>query len=127
MAVSDPLSDMLTRIRNAKIALHKEIVAPKSKMKLAVIKILEDQGYIQGFEETDSDVRVVLRYVKGRSAITGLKRISKPSCRKYVGYDAIPRVQNGLGISILSTSKGILDGQKAQELQAGGELLCQIW
>ncbi|MCF8104934.1 MAG: 30S ribosomal protein S8 [Desulfohalobiaceae bacterium] len=127
MGVTDPISDMLTRIRNAKIALHKEIYAPKSKMKLAVLDILKEQGYIEDFEERDNDVRVQLKYIQGRSAVTGLKRLSKPSCRKYVGYDGIPRVQNGLGISILSTSKGIMDGQKAKELKTGGELLCQIW
>ena len=127
MAVSDPLGDMLTRIRNAKIALHKEIQAPKSKLKLSVVQILKDQGYVDAFEEGDREIRVALKYVNGKSAITGLKRISKPSCRRYVGYDSIPSVQNGLGISILSTSKGILDGDKAKELRAGGELLCQIW
>jgi small subunit ribosomal protein S8 len=127
MAVSDPLGDMLTRIRNAKISLHKEVRAPKSKMKLAVIQILKDQGYVAAFEELERDIRVVLKYVNGKSAITGLQRISKPSCRRYVGYDSIPAVQNGLGISILSTSQGVLDGDRAKELQAGGELLCQIW
>lgn len=127
MGVTDPLSDMLTRIRNAKVALHKEIVAPKSKMKLAVLQILKEQGYVEDFEAGDFEIRVRLKYVQGQSAISGLKRISKPSCRKYVSCDGIPRVQNGLGISILSTSKGVVDGQKAQELKAGGELLCQIW
>ncbi|MFO7818061.1 MAG: 30S ribosomal protein S8 [Desulfovibrionales bacterium] len=127
MAVSDPLGDMLTRIRNAKVSLHKEVLAPKSKMKLSVVQILKEQGYVAAFEEMERDIRIVLKYVNGKSAVTGLKRISKPSCRRYVGYDSIPAVQNGLGISILSTSKGVLDGDQAKELQAGGELLCQIW
>jgi len=127
MSVVDPIADMLTRIRNAHLALHRELLVPKSKMKLAIAEILQAEGYIQGFEEGDREIRIQLKYVKGQSAISGLKRISKPSCRRYVGVDGIPRVQSGLGINILSTSKGVLEGQRAKEMNVGGELLCQIW
>jgi small subunit ribosomal protein S8 len=127
MSVVDPIADMLTRIRNAHLALHKELTIPKSKMKLAIAEILQDEGYIQQFEEQEREIRIRLKYVKGASSIAGLERVSKPSCRKYVGVDEIPRVQNGLGINILSTSKGVLEGQRAKEMNVGGELLCQIW
>lgn len=127
MSVSDPIADMLTRIRNAYMALHKEIIVPKSKMKLAIISILSEEGYLDTFEEREWDIRIVLKYVRGKPAITGLKRVSKPSKRKYVGTDEIPKVQSGLGINILSTSRGIFEGSRAHENRLGGELLCQIW
>lgn len=127
MAVTDPIADMLTRIRNAQMALHKQVAVPASKAKRAIATILQNEGYIEGFSEENGVITIDLKVVGGRSVIAGLKRISSPGRRVYVGADDIPPVQGGLGISILSTSKGILDGGKAKESRVGGELLCEIW
>ncbi len=127
MAVVDPIADMLTRIRNAHMALHKQVMVSKSNIKLAIADILQDQGYINSYEDKGRDLLIHLKYVRGKAAISGLKRMSRPGCRKYVGYSEVPKVQSGLGINILSTSKGVLPGDKAQQEQVGGELLCQIW
>jgi small subunit ribosomal protein S8 len=127
MGITDPISDMLTRIRNAHMALHKEVIIPASKMKKAILDIMVNEGYIEKYEEDGRELKVYLKYVKGRPAITDLKRISKPGRRIYVGVEEIPRVQNGLGICILSTSKGVLEGKEAKNKRVGGELLCQIW
>ena len=125
--LTDPIADMLTRIRNAHMALHKEVVVPKSKMKLRIAEILKEEGYIEGFEELDKDIKIKLKYVDGKPAIQGLKRVSKPGRRIYVGVKEIPRVQNGLGICIVSTSRGVLEGEEARRLNVGGELICEIW
>ncbi len=127
MAITDPIADMLTRIRNAHMALHKEVKIPASKMKKAILDILKREGYIDRYEDEGRDLKVYLKYVKGKPAITELQKISKPGRRIYVGVDDIPRVQNGLGICILSTSKGVLEGKEAKRLNVGGELICQIW
>ena len=112
--MTDPIADMLTRIRNAHLALHKEVSVPSSKMKEAIAAILKQEGYVD-------DVTVEDRNIEG------LKRMSKPGRRVYVGAHEIPRVQNGLGICILSTSHGVLAGDKAHQMKVGGELLCEIW
>lgn len=127
MAVVDPIADMLTRIRNAQMALHTDVLMPKSKMKISLADILKNQGYIQDFQEQDRDLKIRLKYVQGKPAVSGLRRLSRPGCRRYVGVDEIPLVQNGLGINVVSTSQGILDGQQAREKRVGGELLCEIW
>ncbi len=127
MAITDPIADMLTRIRNAHMALHKEVKVPSSKMKRAILDILQREGYIEKYEEGDREVKIYLKYVKGKPAITELKKISKPGRRIYVGVEEIPRVQNGLGICILSTSRGVLEGKEAKRFNVGGELICQIW
>lgn len=127
MAVVDPIADMLTRIRNAQMALHKKVQIPKSKMKVAVAEILASQGYIKKYQDSEREIELTLKYVQGKPAVSGLRRLSRPGCRRYVGVDEIPLVQNGLGINIVSTSKGILDGQKARDQRVGGELLCEIW
>ncbi|MFO7877988.1 MAG: 30S ribosomal protein S8 [Desulfovermiculus sp.] len=127
MAVVDPIADMLTRIRNAQMALHTDVMMPKSKMKISLADILKNQGYIQDFQEQDRDLKIRLKYVHGKPAVSGLRRLSRPGCRRYVGVDEIPLVQNGLGINVVSTSQGILDGQQAREKRVGGELLCEIW
>jgi small subunit ribosomal protein S8 len=127
MSVTDPISDMLTRIRNAHQALHADLVLPASKLKAAIAAILKDEGYVVDFTVTDEKLSINLKYQGGKPLISGLKRVSKPGRRVYVGAEAIPKVQNGLGISILSTSRGILVGDKARELKVGGELLCEIW
>ncbi|WP_294446863.1 30S ribosomal protein S8 [uncultured Mailhella sp.] len=125
--LTDPIADMLTRIRNAHLALHKEVSVPRSKMKEAMASILKQEGYVEDVTVDDRNITIALKYVKGRPAITGLKRISKPGRRVYVGAHQIPRVQNGLGICILSTSRGVLDGMTAQADKTGGELLCEVW
>jgi small subunit ribosomal protein S8 len=125
--LTDPIADMLTRIRNAHLALHKEVSVPRSKMKEAMATILKQEGYVEDVTIDERNITIALKYVKGRPAITGLKRISKPGRRVYVGAHQIPRVQNGLGICILSTSRGVLDGMTAQADKTGGELLCEVW
>ncbi len=127
--LTDPIADMLTRIRNAHLALHKEVSVPRSKMKEAIASILKQEGYVEDYalDNNDRDIKIQLKYYKNRPAISGLKRISKPGRRMYVPSDAIPRVQNGLGICILSTSKGVLAGDSAKNAKTGGELLCEVW
>ena len=125
--LTDPIADMLTRIRNAHLALHKEVSVPRSKMKEAMASILKQEGYVEDVTVDDRNITIALKYVKGRPAITGLKRISKPGRRVYVGAHQIPRVQNGLGICILSTSRGVLDGMTAHADKTRGELLCEVW
>ena len=125
--MTDPIADMLTRIRNAHMALHKEVRVPRSKMKEAIAAILKQEGYVDAVTVEEKDIAITLRYLKGTAGIAGLKRISTPGRRRYVGHSAIPRVQNGLGICILSTSSGVLDGETARTRKVGGELLCEIW
>ena len=125
--LTDPIADMLTRIRNAHLALHKEVSVPSSKMKESIAAILKQEGYVDDVSVDDKAITIALKYHKGKPAISGLKRVSKPGRRSYVGFTNIPRVQNGLGICILSTSSGLLDGMSAHEKKVGGELLCEIW
>jgi len=125
--VTDPIADMLTRIRNAHLALKKEVSVPRSKMKESIAAILKQEGYVEDVALAEKNITLSLKYLKGKAAISGLKRISKPGRRVYVAYGAIPRVQNGLGICILSTSHGVMDGMNAASRQVGGELLCEIW
>lgn len=125
--LTDPIADMLTRIRNAHLALHKEVSVPSSKMKQALAAILKQEGYINDYNTDEKAITIALKYHKGKPAIAGLKRVSKPGRRVYVGSSQIPRVQNGLGICIVSTSSGVLDGVSAHEKKVGGELLCEIW
>ncbi|MBD5416098.1 MAG: 30S ribosomal protein S8 [Desulfovibrio sp.] len=125
--LTDPIADMLTRIRNAHLALHKEVNVPRSKMKEALAAILKQEGYVEDVAVDGDVITITLKYQKGRPVITGLKRVSTPGRRVYVNSRQIPRVQNGLGICILSTSSGVMDGATAQEKKVGGELLCEIW
>lgn len=127
MAVVDPVADMLTRIRNARGAFHTNVNVPASKLKEAIAGILKNEGYIADYAVEDRGIDITLKYADGKSLITGLKKVSKPGRRVFVGVDDIPRVQNGIGICILSTSKGVLDGTAAKEANVGGELLCEIW
>lgn len=125
--LTDPIADMLTRIRNAHMALHTEVNIPRSKMKVALASILKQEGYIDEVSVDERNIAIKLKYIDGKSAIAGLKRISTPGRRVYVNSREIPKVQNGLGICILSTSSGVLDGTTALEKKVGGELLCEIW
>jgi len=129
--VNDPIADMLTRIRNAIMARHDDVLIPFSRMKLSLAKILKREGFINDYEvlkgEPQSMMRIHLKYVDGESAILGLERVSKPGLRVYVERREISRVYGGLGIAILSTSKGIMTGQEARRNNTGGELLCRVW
>ena len=131
MSMQDPISDMLTRIRNAGMASLPETSMPTSKMKASLANVLKEEGYISNFNETGEGVAkelvVGVKYYKNAPVIEGIKRISKPSCRIYCGSQEIPRVRNGLGTVILSTPKGIISGKKARELNLGGEILCYVW
>jgi small subunit ribosomal protein S8 len=137
MLVSDPIADMLTRIRNAVMAGHNMVAMPNSKMKTAIAKILKDEGYISSYEVVDGELpghkvlRIRLKYVGERRerhpVITGLERISRPGRRVYAGKREIPWVLSGLGISILSTPKGVMTGQRARQLGVGGEVICKVW
>lgn len=129
--VNDPIADMLTRIRNAIIARHDSVLIPASKMKLSVAKVLKEEGFITDYAllrgKPQRMIKITLRYIDGQPAIMGLERISKPGLRVYVGQGEIPRVYGGLGIAILSTSKGLMTGQEAWRRKLGGELLCYVW
>jgi small subunit ribosomal protein S8 len=132
MAMSDPVADMLTRIRNATNARHERVDMPGSKLKRAIAQILKDEGFIRDFEwvkETPQGVvRVYLRYGPSKTkVITGLRRISKPGLRVYAQKDEIPRVLGGLGVAVLSTSKGMMTDRRARAEGVGGEVLCYIW
>ncbi|MCR4429131.1 MAG: 30S ribosomal protein S8 [Caldiserica bacterium] len=132
MVNSDPISDMLTRIRNANLAYHESVEIPASKIKTEIARILKEEGYINDFVVDSSSghdvLRVFLKYgPKKERIITGIKRVSKPGRRVYVGKDKIPRVLRGLGIAIISTSKGLLTDKEARKLGEGGEVLCYIW
>ena len=127
MTTNDPIADMLTRIRNANTAKHDTVDVPSSKMKLAIAKILLDEGYIAKYDLVDNgkfkDIRITLKYAedKTRRIISGLKRISKPGLRIYAGCDKLPRVLGGLGIAIVSTNQGVITDKKAREMKVGGE------
>ena len=123
----DPIADMLARLRNAHQALHQKVAVPRSKMKLAVCEILKNEGYIQDYSAAERDITVELKYEGGTPLIAGMKRVSKPGRRVYVGAQDIPSVQNGLGICVLSTSRGVLAGGQAKAQNVGGELLFEVW
>ncbi len=132
MNTTDPIADMLTRIRNANSNKHKTVDVPASKMKVAIADILFKEGYIKSFEEISNDVqgtiRITLKYdEKGSRVIAGIKRISKPGLRVYASKEELPRVLNGLGIAIVSTSKGIMTDREARKVGLGGEVLAYVW
>ncbi len=133
MTMSDPIADMLTRIRNANIAKHDTVDVPASKMKIAIANILLDEGYIEKYDLVEDGsfktIRITLKYGedKNEKIITGLKRISKPGLRIYVGKDELPKVLGGLGIAILSTNKGVITDKEARKERVGGEVLAFIW
>ena len=133
MSMSDPIADMLTRIRNANTAKHDTVDVPSSKMKKAIADILVAEGYVKGYEVIEdgikSTLRISLKYGedKNHKIITGLKRISKPGLRVYAGKEELPKVLGGLGIAIISTNQGVITDKKARELQVGGEVLAFVW
>ena len=132
MQITDPIADMLTRIRNAGAARHETVDVPASKMKKSIAQILLDEGYIKAFQiiddGTQGTIHITLKYNAGKEkAITGLRRVSKPGLRVYVGTDELPRVLRGLGIAIVSTSKGVMTDKAARAAHVGGEVLAFVW
>ncbi len=131
MAISDPIADMLTRIRNAVLVRHDSVNVPNSKTKLAIAKILKDEGFINDYElvkeKTYKVIKIQLKYLdKNTAALSRLERVSKPGMRVYADHNEIPRIAAGMGVAILSTSKGVITGQEAWRLKIGGELLCYV-
>jgi Ribosomal protein S8 len=132
MSVSDPVADMLTKVRNAAMARHEKVDISASKLKLEIVKILKTEGYIKNFKKVNQDgancIRVFLKYdEKNTSVIHGIEKVSTPGRRVYAGYKNLPRVYNGYGTVIVSTSLGVTTGKKASEKQVGGELICTVW
>jgi small subunit ribosomal protein S8 len=131
MTIIDPIADMLTRIRNAIMANHASVLVPSSKMKLAIVKILKEEDLIDRYEvlkgKPQPMIKIHLKYTDEQPAILGLERVSKPGLRVYAEKREIPRVYGGLGIAILSTSKGVMTGQEAWKQRLGGEVLCYVW
>jgi small subunit ribosomal protein S8 len=132
MSVTDPIADMLTSIRNAILVNKKDVSIPSSRVKVEIAKILKDEGYINNFKVIDDNkqgiLNILLKYNESsESVITGLKKISKPGCRIYCKADSIPKVLDGLGIAVVSTSKGIISGKQCLDFGVGGEVLCYIW
>jgi len=132
--MTDPIADMLTRLRNANTAFHDEVLMPSSKQKEALAKILVSEGYITGFDvENDSSrprrqLKITLKYTQDRQrTISGLRRVSKPGLRVYSKADGVPRVLGGMGIAILSTNQGLMTDREARKRRVGGEILCQVW
>jgi small subunit ribosomal protein S8 len=132
MSISDPVADMLTKIRNAGMAKHEKVDIPASKLKLEIVKILKTEGYIKNFKKANQDgvsvIRVFLKYdEQAGSIIHGIEKVSKPGRRVYTGYKNMPRVFNGYGTLIVSTSIGVTTGKKAAEKKVGGEVICTVW
>jgi small subunit ribosomal protein S8 len=132
MVVNDPIADMLTRIRNAQIAKHDSVTMPASNMKKNIAKLLQEEGYIKSYECIDDglqgSIKITLKYLdKKQPVIVGLKRISKPGLRVYAGCEDLPKVLGGLGIAIISTSKGVMTDKTARQEKLGGEVLCYVW
>lgn len=130
MSMSDPIADMLTRSRNAQRVDKAEVVVPSSKLKVAIAQVLKDEGYIEGFavqpNEGKPELRIGLKYYAGRPVIERLERVSRPGLRVYKGRDDIPQVMNGLGVAIVSTSKGVMTDRKARSQGVGGEVICFV-
>ena len=131
MNITDPIADMLTRIRNANTQRHETVDIPSSKLKKAIAEILFEEGYIKSFEEIEDNaqgiIRITLKYVNKQKVISGLKRVSKPGLRVYATKDELPKVLGGLGIALVSTSKGIMTDKKARQEGIGGEVLAFVW
>ncbi|MBN1276798.1 MAG: 30S ribosomal protein S8 [Deltaproteobacteria bacterium] len=132
MSMTDPIADMLTRVRNGLKASHEVVDIPCSKMKINIAKVIKSEGYIRNFkivsDGSHRSIRIFLKYDEhGIPIISGLKRVSKPSCRVYMKYDKIPKILDGFGINIVSTSKGLLTDKQARKMAIGGEILCSVW
>jgi small subunit ribosomal protein S8 len=130
MSMSDPIADMLTRIRNAQAVAKVAVTMPSSKLKVAIAQVLKDEGYIEGFAIRDNEgkheLEVALKYYAGRPVIERIERVSRPGLRVYKGRDAIPQVMNGLGVAIVTTPRGVMTDRKARQTGVGGEVLCYV-
>lgn len=132
MSMTDPVADLLTRIRNAQQAGHHAVTAPRSRLKLEIVRILKAEGFIEGWVENADDrqgiLKIFLKYdTSNKATIRGIERVSSPGRRVYVGKDEIPRVRNGLGLAILTTPRGVLTDRQARQAGVGGEILCHVW
>ena len=132
MATSDPIADMLTRIRNAQLARHPKVDVPASRLKMDIARILKEEGFITNFKLAEDgakrSIRIYLKYTPGNvPLISRIERVSRPGCRVYVGSKEVPRVLGGLGINILTTPRGVMTGSSARKENVGGEVLCQVW
>jgi len=132
MSMTDPIADLLTRIRNASKEKHEKVEIPASRLKANVVRVLKEEGYIKNFrlqrEEGKPMIKVYLKYTdNGDAVIQGIARVSRPGLRKYAGYEKFPRPLSGAGIAIVSTSRGVMTGQKARAQKVGGEILCEVW
>lgn len=130
MSMSDPIADLLTRIRNAQMVSKETVTVPSSKVKLAILQVLKDEGYIEGFDVrkdgNKTDVEIALKYYAGRPVIESIERVSRPGLRVYKGCHSIPQVMNGLGVAIVTTPKGVMTDRKARATGVGGEVLCYV-
>ena len=130
MSMSDPIADLLTRIRNAQMVSKATVLVPSSKVKVAIAQVLKDEGYIDGFEvkteDGKSELAITLKYYAGRPVIERIERVSRPGLRVYKGCNALPQVQNGLGVAIVTTPKGVMTDRKARAAGVGGEVLCYV-
>ena len=128
---TDPIADLLTRIRNAGQAKHARTLCPNSRVKTEIVRVLKEAGYIEDYEHLPGlgagDIRVTLKYNQGEHVIEGLRRESRPGQRRYVAVDEIPEILNGMGVSVVTTSKGVMTGKQAKEAGVGGELICSVW
>jgi small subunit ribosomal protein S8 len=132
MSMTDPIADLLTRVRNASKEKHEKVEIPASRLKASIVRVLKEEGYIKNFrlmrEEGRPVIKVYLKYTeKGDAVIQGIKRISRPGLRRYSGYDKVSKPLGGAGITIISTSQGVITGQKARAQKVGGEVLCEVW
>ena len=131
MSMTDPIADLLTRIRNGQQAKHPNVLIPRSNVKLAIVQLLKREGFIEGYVEVpgphQGQIKVFLKYNDEKGIIRSLKRVSSPGRRKYVGRDEIPRVRNGLGVAVLTTPRGVITGREARQAGVGGEVICYIW
>ncbi|RZA11854.1 MAG: 30S ribosomal protein S8 [Proteobacteria bacterium] len=132
MSMTDPIADLLTRIRNASMESHEKLEVPASRLKANVVRVLKEEGFIKNFrlmrDEGLPVIKIYLKYTdSGSCVIQGIKRISRPGLRRYAGFDALPRPLSGAGIAIVSTSKGVMTGSKARSQKLGGEILCEVW
>ncbi len=132
MSMTDPVADLLTRLRNSAKEGHEKVEVPASRLKANIVRVLKEEGYVKNFrlhrEDSHPMIKVFLKYTeKGDSVIRGVRRISRPGLRRYAGYEKMPRPLSGAGVAIVSTSKGLMTGQRARALKVGGEILCEVW
>ena len=131
MSMSDPIADLLTRIRNAQMVAKTTVSVPSSKVKVAIAQVLKDEGYIDGFkvstEGGKAELEIALKYYAGKPVIERIERVSRPGLRVYRASDSIPKVMNGLGVAIVSTSQGVMTDRKARQQSVGGEVICHVW